>query len=827
MPDAIPAGASAVGDERRIRELARLTAGADMWTTVGHDGLGLPTLRLSDGPNGVRGPSWDEREPALCTPCGTGLAASWDVALLRAVGELVGMEAKRQDVQVVLGPMINLHRSPLGGRGFECYSEDPFLSGYLAAAWIDGIQGQGVAACPKHLVANDSETARTWVNCIVDERALREIYLVPFEIALRSGAWALMAAYNRVNGVHATEHGGLIRDVVKGEWGWDGVVVSDWSATHNTVNSALAGLDLEMPGPPVAFGDALAAAVIQGRVPRHFLEETIERLQRLARRTRDGGRPERAGVARVPEDSAASADDLLTRAAADGFVLLKNERATLPLDVRRAGFRLAVIGPNAVHPCYQGGGSAEVNMRSPHSLPSVLTERFGAAAILGPEPGCSGDGPIGGLHGWDARAGESAGVPPLQVQYMPEGSMTPAFHEPRRSSRFTWVNGVPGMGGTGRGQVRVITDLEPVTDGKYTFFVRGSGATQLLVDDSEVAALDGQAEPGDPLAAWFSDEWGDGAVELRAGTRVRVLINMRYHRGFEAGARLEFGCRGPEPTDLLRRAVDLAESCDAVLLVVGTARSVESESTDRASTSLPGAQDELVNAVLQANPDTVVVINAGAAVDLPWADAAPTILYSWLPGDAFAPALAAVLAGDLEPGGRLPITLAADPRQYPAYNTTPDADGALRYTESIFVGYRHLDATGQEPAFCFGHGLGYTEFGYDSLELSAASLRAGEELTVRVVVINLGDREGKEVVQLYVSPPGALVPRPPRELKAFATLQIAPGKSAEVVLRLDQRAFSYWSAGMGAWTLQSGRFGIHVGRSSRDLRLSAEVDVRG
>jgi beta-glucosidase len=741
-----------------------MTAGVDAWSAG--------ALVFSDGPNGVRGPGFDERDSALCTPCGSALAATWDPALVRAVGGLIGHEARRKAVQVVLGPVLNIPRSPLGGRCFECLGEDPLLSGTLAAAWIAGVQAAGVAACPKHFVCNDSETARTRLDCVVSERALREIYLVPFEHALRAGAWALMAAYNAVNGTPCTEHGELLRGVVKGEWGWDGVVISDWYAARRTVACAAGGLDLEMPGPPRAFGAALAEAVDSGAVDGALLDDKVERLERLAARV--GGEPPAPPPA-----------DLLREAAAAGFVLLKNDGALLPLDRAR---RIAVIGPAATDPCLQGGGSAQIAVATFTDPLTAIRARFGQVTH---ERGCSqrpGAGPLHALTG------------PLLVEYLAGGETV--ARERRATSRLVWLGTMPD----GADRVRVSGMLEPPCDGVHGVSVRGSGPVRLAVGGTEVARHEPPADV-EPLAALFSDVEGTGEIALGAGEPVPVRIELTLPP--RADHVLAFGCRPPEPADAIERAVAAAVAADVAVVLVGTSDDVEAESADRATTALPGRQDELVPRVIAANANTVVVVNAGAAVDMPWADDAPAVLYAWFGGHELGPALADVLAGDREPGGRLALSIAHDPGDYAAYDTAPDADGRLQYREGVLVGYRQLDAAGAEPRFCFGHGLGYTEFAYERLRVAP-----GE---AAVTVRNAGDRAGKEVVQLYVSGPEDSVP--PLELRAFAAVTLAPGESRTVVLELGERAFAHWDEARSDWHAEPGKYGIHVGRSSRELRL--------
>ena len=808
-----------------IARKARLTAGAGYWTTWAEPQIDLPALRMSDGANGVRGVNMDERETAWCTPCGTGLAATWDAALVRRIGGLIGDEARRKQVDIVLGPVVNIPRSPLGGRGFECYSEDPFLSGRMAAAWIDGVQSRGIAACPKHFVANDSETSRTTVSCVVDERTLREIYLLPFEMAVKSGAWALMAAYNRVNGLHATEHHHLIHDVLKVEWQWDGLVLSDWYGAHDTVRCAQAGLDLEMPGPPKVFGPQLAAAVEAGTVSESVVDDKVRRLRRLAERIR-AARSLRAGVDIEAVSSAHSIDsqaELLTDAAADGFTLLKNDAALLPIAADHRLRRLAVIGPNAWQPCYQGGGSATVNMRPGRTPFECLRAQYPDATVR-LERGCEYRASPPGLHELDLRVPGQEHESGLAVEFFADGrppDQPPTFREVRNTSFFTWFEGLPGPAAL-TGILRVSTVLVPERDGVYTFTVRGSERIRMWVDEQLIASQD-RASMDDPLQMWFSDEHGLGTITLTANQPVLVQVEM--YRRAAVIPMLDLGCIPPEAQDLATRAVALARESDAVILLVGTNADFESESTDRSTTSLPGAQDALVEAVLAANPATVVVINAGAAVDMPWVEQAPTILYGWFPGHGFGPALASVISGEREPGGRLPITLGAAAEDYPVHDISPGPSRTLVYRESVFVGYRHFDAASTSPAFCFGHGLGYTCFSYDDLRLSESAVRAGDGLTVTVTVRNRGARRGKAVVQLYVSPAPCDQPRPPRELKAFAAVRLDPGESARVELGLDARSFAFWDSTATRWHVEPGVYGIHVGRSSRDLALRASVRI--
>ncbi len=792
--------------ERKVE----LAAGTSLWWTQGAPEIGLEPIRVSDGPNGVRGERFDERDVAPCTPCGTGLAASWDPAVVRRVGALVGDDAQRQGVHVVLGPTMNIHRSPLGGRGFECYAEDPLLNGTIAAAWIEGVQSRGVAATPKHFVCNDAETNRTTVDCIVDERALREIYLVPFELAARAGAWALMTGYNRVNGAYCAANRTLVTDILKSEWQWDGLTMSDWFALGDTVGWANGGLDLEMPGPARLFGETLLDAVREGAVDEATLDDKIARLLTLAARVGrlDGmlSPPAHASVAhaarRIDIDG-----DVLVDAAAAGFVLLKNEAQLLPLAPVR---RLAVIGPNAADPSYQGAGSAHVNLRDVQTPLEAIRDAFGVTAEVAHEHGCEPRKTLPGLH---------LLTDGLTVDYFTPGAPEPVARELREASTFIWQEQLPGIGAGARGSARISAVLTPAESGTYLFSVRGSSECRLRVGGTDVVVFSPLLDEHG-AGALFSLRDVRGEAILEAGEPVQLELEMALLP--DDLNILSLGCRPPRPGDPIERAARAAAEADAVVLLVGTSEDVERESDDRETTALPGEQEALIRRVLEANPSTVVVVNAATAVDMSWAREASTVLYAWFPGEAFGPALVDVLSGAREPGGRLPISIGRRHEDYAAWDTKP-VDGRLEYPESVFVGYRHFDAAGIEPEFCFGHGLGYGAWEYEGLELSTPELTAGEPLSVAVTVRNVGSRRSREIVQLYVADLDASVPRPPRELKAFAPIALDPGEAGTVTLELDSRAFSYWD---GGWRAEPGAFEVLVGRSSRDVRLTGEVVLK-
>jgi beta-glucosidase len=806
--------------ELSIAAKARLVAGASGYATAGLRTVGLEPLRLADGGHGIGGFQFDETTSAICTPCGSGQAATWDPDVTYGLGTLIGAEATRLDVDVVLAPMINIPRSPLGGRTFECYGEDPLLAGTLAAAWIRGVQSAGVAATPKHFVGNDSERARTRVDCIIDECALREIYLLPFELATRGGAWTLMTAYNRVNGTRCSEHAQLLRQVVNTEWGWDGLVMSDWFGAHDTVGSALGGVDLEMPGPPRVFGEALEAAVVAGRVSEERLDEMVARLLRLASRVG------RLGTSRPKPRVTSDSRGRLRDACAGAIVLLRNRDNALPL-VRRDACTIAVIGPGADDPCFQGGGSSRVHMACAPTPLECIVATYGTGTDIVHEAGCSRRAGPTPLHELDVRAEHPDGRPGLTVEYIDAGAAEPFARELRADSRLVWHDGIPGMAERG-GRVRVACEFVPTEDGAHRFTVKSSGSVRGFIAGREVVRTKGAADAGDPFAVLFDDDEAHADVQLLRHVPVAVEIRMDVVVPHEINA-LAVACGPPEPDGGLARAAAAATRADAVILIVGTGEDIEREGADRTTLRLPGRQEELGRRVIAANPRTIAIVNAGSPVDLRWARGAAALLYAWFLGEELGPALADVLCGDREPGGRLPITLAASAADYPVLDTSPDSGLRRRYEESTLVGYRHFDAHRIQPEFCFGHGHGYTDFAYEAMTLSRSTVEGDAPLTVAITVRNTGSRPGKEVVQLYVAPPKGAAQRPPKELKSFAPIHLGPGAVGTVEFKLGKRAFAHWDAAAGSWTVLSGAYELLAGRSSRDIRLrepvSAESDI--
>ncbi|WP_433794425.1 glycoside hydrolase family 3 C-terminal domain-containing protein [Actinoplanes sp. CA-252034] len=643
-------------------EQAAITSGRDFWHTEGVESAGIPSVTVTDGPHGVRMQASSEDVlagvPATCFPPAVASASTWDPELLRRMGEALGDECRAQDVAVLLGPGVNLKRSPLGGRNFEYFSEDPILTGVLATAWVQGLQSRGVGASLKHFAVNSQETDRMRISADVDERTLREMYLRAFhKVVTRAQPWTVMCAYNRVNGIYASEHHWLLTQVLRGEWGFEGLVVSDWGAVVDRVASVAAGLDLTMPGPDAAGDAALVEAVAAGRLDPALLERSAELVRKLVEKA--GDRP--AGTYDADAHHA-----LAREIAGRAIVLLKNDGGLLPLTPGEK--TVAVLGEFARTPRYQGGGSSQI---TPTKLDDALTEITASTTAA--------------------------------------------------------VTFAPG----------------------YT--------------------VKGEADEG-----------------------------------------------------LLAEAVATARGADVAIVFVGSVH--ETEGADRDSIDLPGPQIALIERVAAANPHTIVVLSNGAVIATrPWDEQIPALVEGWLLGQAGGSALADVLFGRVDPSGRLAETIPVKLADHPSYLDFPGEHGHVRYGEGLHVGYRGFDARGQEVAYPFGFGLSYTTFGYGAAQASATA--AGVE--VRVPVTNTGGRDGREVVQVYVSLPGSTVRRAPRELKAFAGVEIGAGDTTEVRLTVEREDLAYWDTRLGRWIVEDGEYLIEVGSSSRDVRASVTVHVAG
>ncbi|MFF5184896.1 beta-glucosidase [Streptomyces sp. NPDC000345] len=786
----------------------RLLAGRDMWSLPGLPEIGLAPLVMSDGPIGVRGVRWTADDPSVALPSPTALAATWDPELARRAGTLLAQEARRKGVHVLLAPTVNLHRSPLGGRHFEAYSEDPYLTGRIGSGYVTGVQEGGVGTTVKHFVANDAETDRFTVNNLVGERTLRELYLAPFEAIVENARpWGIMTAYNTVNGTTMTEHHHLVNEILRGEWGFDGFNVSDWMAARDTVGALRGGLDVAMPGPRTVYGEALARAVRDGRLQEREVDEAVRRVLRLAARVGALADAEPAATeAPAPVDGEALAREIARRS----FVLVRNERAALPL---KPG-TVALVGAAARDARVLGGGSATVfpaRVVSPlDGLTAALPEgtlTYAVGADPTTELAVAGKGFVLRAVCRDAsgRLLGTGSAPNGQIQWMgsdlPEGVTHDTLHTVELTGTFT-----------------------PRESGPHSFGIKGTGAFTLTV--AGTTYFDGPqlpADASDPFEAFFGAPVPRAQVELTAGTPVEVSLTYVFALPEDIPFKVvAFALAHQEPQrdedELIAEAVEAARAADTAVVVVATTDRVESEGFDRGDLTLPGRQDDLVRAVAAANPNTVVVVNSGSPVELPWREDVAAVLLTWFPGQEGGAALADVLTGAHEPGGRLPTTWGSL-ADAPVTEVVP-ADGELPYTEGLFIGYRAWEKEGRTPSYPFGHGLGYTDWTYESADVTGA--------TVRVRLRNTGERAGREVVQVYLAPTRTARPeldRPARWLAGFAGVEAGPGETAEVTVDLPRRAFEVWDEAAHRWVFVKGSYEIQVGRSIADRRITATVNV--
>lgn len=791
-----------------LGEQVSLLAGADFWTTVPIARLGIPAIKVSDGPNGARGGgSLVGGVTAAAFPVGIALASSWNTALVEQVGQALAEEAGSKGASVLLAPTVNIHRSPLNGRNFECYSEDPFLAAQIAVAYIDGVQSKGVAATVKHFVGNESEFERMTISSEIDERALREIYLPPFEAAVKQAhVWALMAAYNKVSGVYASEHGRLLNELLKGEWDFDGVVMSDWFATHSTAEAAAHGLDLEMPGPAKHRGEKLLAAVEAGQVSVSAIKESARRLLRLFARI---GAFQNLTIAEEQASDRPEHRALIRRAGAEGIVLLKND-GILPLD-RNALGRIALIGPNAATAQIMGGGSAQVNAHYRVSPLEGIAAQAGAGVEIGHEIGCSNHRLLPlvkanftvdyyrtlDLSGEVAAQGQIVGGEVMWLERVAPGVAIESFSA-RLSTRFT-----------------------PDSDGEHHFGLASAGLSRLFLNGALLVDNWNGWEAGD---TYFGDGSKEvvGTAQLQGG--VTYDLTIEYSGQTQGGLGLKgvrVGAAQLLGDTAIEAAVELAAASDVALLFLGLNGEWDTEGQDRPHMALVGRQNELVERVAAANPKTVVVLQTGGPVAMPWLDRVAGVLQAWYPGQECGNAIADVLFGAVNPAGRLPQTFPMHLEDNPAFINYPGENGKVRYGEGIFVGYRYYDKKLVEPLFPFGYGLSYTTFRYENLHLSAETITPDGEITLAVDVSNTGTRPGQEVVQLYVRDEEARLTRPPQELKGFAKVSLEPGQSQTVTFVLGMRDLAYFDDARAAWVAEAGIFEALVGRSSRDLRARA------
>ena len=764
--------------------------------------LGIPSLRMSDGTMGVH-------DYGLTTayPAGIALAASWDVDLAERFGTAMGKDARARGVNFILGPGMNIYRAPMNGRNFEYFGEDPFLASRMAVSVIRGIQGQRVIATAKHFAGNNSEFARMILSSDIDERTLREIYLPAFEASVKEvHVGAVMDGYNLVNGAYMTQNSHLNNEILKKEWGFDGIVMSDWGATHDGVAAANGGLDLEMPSPTFMNRETLLPSLNQGTMPVAVLDDKVRRILRKAIEFGFFDQPQTD--INIPTYSQEGRQVALEMAR-DGMVLLKNSGNLLPLDETKLK-TIAVIGPDAYPAVVGGGGSAETKPFNAVSYLEGISNRLGTKvkvlyAVDVP--------PLDEVFENSEFVTAPGGEVGLKGEYFSNEELkgTPALVRTDKHVHFDWGEGSFAQGEpVDHFSIRWTGFFVPKESGDYKFFTSADDGVRLYVGD-EIAIDD-----------WLphSQTMDTAARHLEAGHAYKIRLEYFESVG---SAIVGFGVTRAEAF-IGRETKPLAAKADAVIICVGFDPKTEGEGFDR-TFQLPGGQDELIRQITAVNKNVIVVLTAGGNVDMTrWIENVPALLQAWYPGQEGGTALAQILFGDYSPSGKLPASFERRWEDNPTFHSYYPENGGKRvhYGEGIFLGYRHFDRSATKPLFAFGYGLSYTTFAYSKMSVTPQVGNLNEPVSVSFDVKNTGHREAEEVAELYVGDSHASVPRPVKELKAFAKLNLKPGETRRVTLTLRSRAFSFYDIQKKDWSAEPGDFTILVGGSSDKIQLQGK-----
>lgn len=799
--------------ELTLEEKVSILSGSSAWHTTAVPRLNIPRVKMTDGPIGARGDSVSGATSA-CFPSASCLSSSWDKDSVEEIAKAIGIEAKSKDADVLLGPTINLHRHPLGGRHFECYSEDPLLTGELASSYVRGVQSVGVSACLKHFIGNDTEYQRHFVSSNIDDRTLRELYLLPFEMGVKAGSLSVMSAYNQLNNVFCSSNEEILTNILKEEWNFPGYVVSDWGAAQDTIGNANGGLDCEMPGPARSWGENLVKAVNNGKVDEEVVDDKVRRILRVADFTGRLDDPTES-----PEQSNDLEEDrlLIRTAGSEGMVLLKNDQV-LPFK-KETVKKLAVIGPNALKGQYLGGGSASLN---PHYVVHPLEglkSAFGDSAEINYAKGCHTYKFLPGISSDLFKENDGFKVEFYNGQDF-EGS--PIETKILKGNKF-WAMGGFGLDIVAQSErpslsVRFSGELQPEHSGEYNFEIFSIGPSKLSINGENLIDNWSSQEPGDAFFGMGSAPKRE-KIKFEKGKTYSLEVEYKWEGRFPA---VQIGMQPPDQFDLMEEAINLAKEADAVVLIVGTNSDWETEGNDRANLDLPSNQNELIETICKLNKNTVVVLNTGSPCEMPWIDNANAILQCWFPGQEFGNSLADILIGKVNPSGKLPTTFPKKLSDTPAYSTYPGKDLQMDYEEGLFIGYRWYDRESIEPLFPFGHGLSYTSFEYSNLRAippkGDSSVAAFE-----VDITNTGDVAGKEVLQGYITVNKSQIERPQKELKKFEKISLESGETKKVKFELSEKDLSFWSTENNAWQVEPAEYLFSIGASATDIKDSVSV----
>ena len=802
-------------------EKISLLSGKGVYNTQNIDRLGLSQLELWDGPNGVRSNS---NEQATAFPVGISMGATWNVELINELGIALGKESRAFGVEVLLGPTMNIIRTPLNGRTFETFSEDPYFNGEMASAYINGLQSEHVGSSVKHYIANNQEIRRMDVSANISERALREIYLPAYEkVISKSQPYTFMAAYNKINGVHATEQKYIMNDILRKEFGFEGGLLSDWGGVKSSVPSLKASLDLEMPGPGKYYEKPLRKALKKGLVKEIEIDNAAIRMIKLILKTSMGKSYNKSDV--MVENKR-----IAKKVAEESIVLLKNENSILPLNSNSIQ-TLAVIGPNANRSVIQGGGSARVTPAySITPLQGIIENAAMNNIEVQYEKGVENHPSVPLMEKISLRTTKDSKEKGLKAEYYRSYNFsdTPYKTETDEELRIFGILDQDIFG-----SVLWTGEFIAEKDGQYRFSSNpGLGKARIYIDGKKISLN----EKGPPVFGGVLPSAKIGSIFLKAGSypiRIEYSAKPNFLLSFilkivmpamsdmlNKFRFLEIGCRLPEPD--ISSAVTLARNTDAVIIVVGSADNYETEGEDRPSMKLTGKQDKLIESILNVNDNTVVVMNTGSPIEMPWVSSCPAILQVWLPGQEGGNAISNILFGNVNPSGKLPVTFPIALEDNPSYKYYPGND-EVEYSEDIYVGYRYYDTKNVAPLFPFGHGLSYTKFEYSNFNcpIEVSSLKNVE---LKFIIKNVGKTQGQEVVQCYVRDVESRLERPIKELKAFYKLNLLPGESKTVNLSLDKTSFSFFDDQINKWIVEPGKFEIMIGSSSKDIRLKQIIN---
>ncbi|KAI1060911.1 hypothetical protein LB507_010157 [Fusarium sp. FIESC RH6] len=814
-----------------LEEKISLLAGKNFSETVGIPDKGVPSIKTADGPNGIRSAATDLDIKSACFPAACNLAATFDIHLAEQFSRALGAEARGKRVNCMLGPTVCIHRHPLGGRNFESYSEDPFLTGKMSSKVIQGLQSLDVSATIKHFVANEQETARTTVDESIDERALREIYLRPFEIAVKeANPWAVMTAYNHVNGVHCDEHNWLLKDVLRGEWGWKGLVMSDWGGTNSVAAALNAGLDLEMPGPPrIRKENAVKEYLKNGELTEKTIDERVKTLLEWATKLK-ALESEPHDVALGQDTNTPEIRSMIRQAGARGIVLLKNEGSILPLTKEKVQKKkIAMIG-FAKDAMAHGGGSAAVNAYRKvtpwQGLHEALGENVEFVFAKGAHkerllPAIRPDTFVGTVVDLDGKPGFSR-------QLFKEGEETPVSTTGQPTSAYSPLGSQESLWR----RLEIVGDFTPSETGSHYIACSGLGPTRVYVDGEII--YEQTANCTDPMGSLFlAAPEPEFRHKFEAGKtyRLRICSDPPTKIGLtilegRSGVRVGFSLESDHDADLVGEAAQVAKGADYAIVFTGHDPQWETEGRDQDSFNLPrkGTQDALVSTVASVNPNTIVVNSTGVPIAMPWLEKVPAVVQAWFPGQECGYSIADVLTGAVNPEGRLPVSFPKNIEDCPAHGNFPGEyfDGQLKvkYEEGIFIGYRHFDRLPKEKVnFPFGHGLSYTTFEY---ELSSVSRDKGD-WSVVAQVTNTGKQAGGALVQVYSGRAEQSPDHPIKTLVAFGKVQLQPGEKREVRLAVKERDLAYFDTNLKKWVVDEGEYRFSVGASSADIAGSVVI----